>query len=78
MALAAEHVMDETPPDSPRADQPRDSRLADQKVNAEAEDALSPAKERRERSEEGAHRVGNSTPVEGPVVSPPAERNQPT
>ena len=51
---------------------PRDSRLARTPVNADVEDALSPAKERRERAEEGGHRVGNSTPVDGPVVSPPA------
>ena len=55
---------------------PADSRLADQKTNAETEDALSPAKERRERAEEGADRVGNSTPVDGPVTSPPAERDR--
>jgi len=58
------------------SDTPRESRLADQHVNAEVEDSLSPAKERRERAEEGAHRVGNSTPVDGPVVSPPADRDE--
>ena len=56
---------------------PTDSRLADQRVNADVEDTLSPAKERRERAEEGGHRVGNSTPVDGPDVSPPAERSGP-
>ena len=55
---------------------PKDSRLADQKTNAEAEDALSPAKERRDRTEEGTHRVGDATPVDGPFTSPPAEREQ--
>jgi hypothetical protein len=74
--LLVDHSMDETPHDSRGAEQPRESRLAEQKVNAKAEDALSPAKERRDRAEEGAHRVGNSTPVDGPVVSPPAERDE--
>ena len=73
--------MDEAPHDSqqpiePSGRQPRESRLADQKVNAEVEDTLSPAKERRDRAEEGAHRVGNATPVDGPAISPPAERDE--
>jgi len=62
-SLTKEAIMDTSP---------RDSRLAQQPINADAEDALSPAKERRERAEEGGQRVGNSTPVDGPVVSPPA------
>jgi hypothetical protein len=53
---------------------PKESRLADQKTNAETEDALSPAAERRRKASEGGHRVGNSTPVDGPVTSPPAEK----
>jgi hypothetical protein len=57
-------------------EQPSESRLAEGKINAETEDALSPAKERRERQEEGGHRVGNSTPVDGPVTSPPADRKE--
>lgn len=56
--------------------EPRESRLADQKTKAEREDALSSAKERRERMAEGAHRVGDATPVDGPVTSPPAERDE--
>jgi hypothetical protein len=62
-----------------REKEPKESQLADQKTNAEtedAEDALSPAKERREGMEEGAHRVGDATPVDGPVTSPPAERDE--
>ena len=54
--------------------QPTDSRLADKKTNAETEDALSPAAERRRETSEGGDRVGNATPVDGPVVSPPAEK----
>ena len=55
---------------------PKDSRLADQKTNAETEDALSPAAERRREMSEGGHRVGNATPVDGPVTSPPAEKEK--
>jgi hypothetical protein len=55
---------------------PKDSRLADQKTNAETEDQLSPALQRRRETEGGTHRVGNATPVDGPVTSPPAERDE--
>jgi hypothetical protein len=55
---------------------PKDSRLADQKTNAETEDALSPARERRRETDDGTHRVGDATPVDGPVTSPPAERDE--
>jgi hypothetical protein len=40
------------------------------------EDELSPTKLRRDLATEGGQRIGDSTPVDGPDISPPPDREE--